>query len=190
MATSVGSEIARNFHRRAAPSLGSPVSKKRSCLCEAFAESRNVPVQLKRRIVDAQSPGGGNEREHEERKKRNEAKRQELPACPHALPTAVLLLQCVPTPHLETSLLFARIPITAGNCKSTFKTDTNSAKMETHPVFYEFGQAEYIDCTDGRQPVYSRKGFVERFTLVHTILDYQFASCTEYSTKNLHVKVY
>ena len=32
----------------------------------------------------------------------------------------------------------------------TFYTALNSASVETHPVLHELGQAEYIDCNDGR----------------------------------------
>ena len=49
-----------------------------------------------------------------------------------------------------SSLLCVRIPITAAKSRSTCCTGSNSTSVETHPELHEFGQAENIDCTDGR----------------------------------------
>ena len=49
-----------------------------------------------------------------------------------------------------TSLLYVRIPITAAKSRSTCCTGSNSTSVETHPELHKFGQAENIDCTDGR----------------------------------------
>ena len=49
-----------------------------------------------------------------------------------------------------TSLLFVRIPIITGKCKLTCFTATNSTSVATYLASHEFGQAKWIDCTDGR----------------------------------------